>query len=156
MLSIGILTTILGAIGWEHLAALVPGGLDVRWVLVALASGLPLIGMPLTLTVTRGKSSQGFYTAFYSVAWDASYLANGETFDTSGQLPNRAVMAQPAGSAVDDELYRGVFVAGASDAPATAVLQMFRTGAVNAADEEVPNAVDLSAIDAQRWVVWGD
>lgn len=123
--------------------------------LTFLAMAIPVFGV-ITLTTTRAKG-HALYSAIVTVAYDASYPTGGETFDVSAILPNTAVGGVPIGDTLNDGNYIMRFIPAAADDPATALIQVFWQNEVAASVlVEVTATTDISAVDGQRWMVWGD
>ena len=114
----------------------------------------------LTTPVRSGLIPGLGFKTMLAVTWDASYAAGpGETLDLSAFFPTEVFGGAVYGDTLNDGGYECVYVRGTAGDPATGAVEAWYTnndaGGVQDPLIEVAGAVNLSAMDAQRWMFWG-
>ena len=112
--------------------------------------------------ITSGPIAGFGYQAIVALAWDNSYADGGEVVDFSSIFPNDVYGGVNIADTSSDGGHVMRFVLGASlSAAATNIssskFQLYGEGggASGAALTERTSATDVSAVDAQRWIMFG-
>jgi hypothetical protein len=95
------------------------------------------------------------YVVLVDVAWDNSYPTGGETWNLSA-YGTTVIGAWPIAETLNDGGYVSRYVRGAAGAAASGLLQSYCQDCDAVADSaliETTAAVDLSAINGQRWAI---
>jgi len=95
------------------------------------------------------------YIAVVDGAAGGTYATGGDTFDLSAIFANNIFAVISANATVNDAGYKFVYVAGATTA--NGLIQVYWQNEVAASVlVEVTNATDITAVTAQRFVIFGD
>lgn len=110
----------------------------------------------MTATAVRARApASTMYVAVVDVAAGGTYATGGDTLDLSAIFANNIFLVIGANATVDDAGYKFVYVAGSDTSDGT--VQVYWQNEVAASVlVEVTNATDITAVTAQRFIVFGD